>query len=224
MSKLIRPDDFYLHLAGKDVRISEEDRGTLEKHAETIRSIQHRTRKTLAEAVVRMGAVLAQAQSQLAKHGDGTFAKWVRDRCGISKSTAYRAIAVHEAFGDRPTVGQTFEPTALYVLSAPSTPEEATEEALDLAGKGELITAKKAREIVKQHTVVDDEDDQDEDDQVVQISSGWDPGTCLTDIRREVEKWRKACGPENLLDLEQILRHFVDQVACEYMDWLKANE
>ena len=44
-----------------------------------------------------------------------------------------------------------FAPSALYLLAAPSTPEQARTEALTLAESGEKITHTKAKEIANRH-------------------------------------------------------------------------
>ena len=89
-----------------------------------------------SEAVIEVGKELKAAQDRLAGKGrDGMFRPWVQ-RCGFSKSAAYRAIAAFETFGKCPTVGHLFDPKALYLLSAPSCPEEATAEAIERAEKG----------------------------------------------------------------------------------------
>ncbi len=76
--------------------------------------------------------------TSLANHGDGTFGKWCKERCGIGKSTAYRYLTILDVFGDAkelvcPTGGQTFDAKALEYLANDTTPEEATRDALKLA-------------------------------------------------------------------------------------------
>lgn len=121
---------------------------SLEKHAKAICETIERVRKTTAEGVMKLGAELSAAHAKLSNHGDGTFGKWCQERCGISRMQAQRMMSVHAEFSDCNTMLQTSEPTALYLLSAQSCPEEATQEAVERAEKGERITAKLAREII----------------------------------------------------------------------------
>ena len=105
-----------------------------------------------------VGEELKAAHERLANHGDGTFNRWVKERCGFSHATAYKAIAAFDVFGgeDCKQYLQSFDASALYLLSAPSCPEEATAEAIERAEKGERITHKLAKEI-KGDTDVDAE-------------------------------------------------------------------
>lgn len=100
--------------------------------------------------MLKIGAELSKAQERLANHGNGTFGKWCKERLGISSQSARNAINAFHAFGqeDCKTVLQSFDASALYLLSADSTPEEATEKAWELAEAGETITKKRAKQIV----------------------------------------------------------------------------
>lgn len=125
--------------------------GDIEQHATQIELHQAAARRSAAESVVAIGKELAAAQAKLANHGNGAFCEWIKHRLGMSKSSAFRAIAAYQAFKDCPTLGQ-FEATALYALASGKTLEEATSEALSLAAAGEVVTAEKAREIIKKHS------------------------------------------------------------------------
>jgi len=78
-----------------------------------------------------MDARRIEAHDYLAGKGrDGEFRPWVGERCGFSKSSAYNYIQASQVFGVCPTVGQTFDATALYALSSDTCPEAATDEAI----------------------------------------------------------------------------------------------
>jgi hypothetical protein len=98
----------------------------------------------------------------------------------------------------------------MYVLSADSTPEEATAEALRRADQGELITAKVAREIIRSYTTQDEDQDRDDDDQDDVLT--WDPMECLRDIHREVSRWRQVCPKDQLAGLKQVLQDLLTQI------------
>ncbi len=111
-------------------------------HAKTVEAIQERVRRTSAEGVLKIGEELAAAQERLANNGNGTFGKWVAERLGMSRMSSSRAIQAYRTFGmgDCNKLLQSFDASALYILSAESTPEEATTKALELAEQGEQIT------------------------------------------------------------------------------------
>jgi len=120
--------------------LAKPDRAALEKHAATIRGIQNGVRRIAAEGVIQIGEELKAAQDRLAHHGDGEFCKWAKGECGYSKVHAYRFIAAYNVFGVCTNLVQTFEPSALYLLAAPSCPEKARAESLRLAEREQPIT------------------------------------------------------------------------------------
>jgi len=146
------------------------DKRDLEKRAEVVVEIQERQRKTTSENMLKMGLELKAAQAKFSAHRHGTFVRWCKERCGLSKSSAFRAIQVADAFSDfnRPSVGQ-FDPTALYLLAADTCPEEATEAAKEIAARGEPVTVELARELIEEHTVEADDADSHE---AIQVESG----------------------------------------------------
>jgi len=68
------------------------------------------------------------------------------------RRTAYNYIAVYETFGNCTNFAK-LGPSVLYLLAAPSTPEEARQEALERAGQGEVITYALAKQIRFHHTI-----------------------------------------------------------------------
>ncbi len=126
-----------------------KDVDALEQHAETIVRQGEAGRGYNAMAMLGIGRELKAAQARLANHGNGTFQRWVKDRCDIAPRTAYYAINAVDVFKDKDcaTVAR-FDLSAMYLLSSDSTPEAATVEALRLAAAGERITKKRAQEII----------------------------------------------------------------------------
>jgi ParB family chromosome partitioning protein len=154
MTAIIRSDTFYFHLRCEaETKLSPSEEHTLEKHAKRIRETQARVRKVSAEAVMRIGEELTIGRDLLAHYGNGTFGKWVVARCGISRSTAYRAIEAYYRFKDCPTVGQTFEASALYLLASDKVPDEVIDAAIEHAKRGKLVTKKYARRLLERHGV-----------------------------------------------------------------------
>lgn len=108
--------------------------------------------KQTAQGIIEIGQRLIEVKDEL-PHGD--FLKWLESEFEWSKSTAYNFINVAEKF---PTVGSliNFYPRALYLLSAPSTPESAREEAINKAEQGEKITNEKAKELIEAHKQIEE--------------------------------------------------------------------
>ena len=62
-------------------------------------------RRTAAHAVIEIGCNLQIAHLMLAGKGrEGLFRPWLEERCGISKSSAYKAMAAYKVFGKCPRV------------------------------------------------------------------------------------------------------------------------
>ncbi len=106
-------------------------------------------RDAFAVSVMGIGATLAIAQETLANNGNGMFLKFV-EKCGFSKSSAYRILDAYRVFANVPTVGR-IEDSAMYALSHKDTPEKALKEVLVLAEKGVQVTQKQAKAVIKKH-------------------------------------------------------------------------
>lgn len=120
-------------------------------------------RDAFAVSVMGIGATLAIAQETLANNGNGMFLKFV-EKCGFSKSSAYRILDAYRVFANVPTVGR-IEDSAMYALSHKDTPEKALKEVLVLAEKGVQVTQKQAKAIIQKHKElepVQDEPEQEE--------------------------------------------------------------
>ena len=121
--------------------LDSETRIVVQQRTGEIRSLVRRS----AQDVCDLGAKLIEVKDRL---GDGNFREWLRSEFGWSHMTAYRFIQVHERFGRNNLLQVDVAPSALYLLAAPSTPEEAVDEALERAAGGERITHAAARDIV----------------------------------------------------------------------------
>jgi len=116
----------------------------LKQHARAIRAAS----RSAVSSLLKAGEHLAQARDLLADHSGGTFGRWVKDECGLAKSTSYRMIAVYEAFGGLSHSGTTLAAlptTALYQLAAVP---GAVSQVADLAAAGEKITEADAKRIL----------------------------------------------------------------------------
>jgi hypothetical protein len=105
--------------------------------------IQDLVRRT-AENVVQIGAKLAEVKQRL----DGKFIAWLDKEFSWSERTAYNFIAVHQAFGAEKSIAK-IATSALYLLSAPNTPAQARQAAIEMAEAGETVTHKTAKALVE---------------------------------------------------------------------------
>jgi len=119
-------------------------RGFVEQRTEEIRALG----KRMAVDIIGIGQRLTEIKARL---GHGHFGKWLEYEFGWSATNAWRFMKVAEAFKSSKLEDLTIEASALYLLAAPSTPQEAREEAIEQAEEGEEITHAKAKEIVDEY-------------------------------------------------------------------------
>ena len=113
-----------------------------------------RTRmKRSALDIYHIGANLLEAQYLLA-HGE--FLPWIKAEFDMSQRSAYKFIGVAKAFQGKFAQNANLEisASALYLLASPEIPDDARNEAVELASSGETISPQKARKIVEKHTTV----------------------------------------------------------------------
>jgi hypothetical protein len=101
-----------------------------------------------AQDIFYVGQKLAEVKQQL-KHGE--FRNWLNTEFNWSVSSATKFMQVSEQFRNVNFTHLNFATSALYVLAAPSAPENARQHALQLASRGEHITYSLAKQIVKHH-------------------------------------------------------------------------
>jgi hypothetical protein len=107
--------------------------------------IRERLKRSLEDIVV-IGRELLGAKEALPH---GTFLRWLKAEFGWTERTARNLMAVAQRFGNSEIISDLrIQPTAAYLLAAPSTPDEARETAVKRAEQGELITASIAKELV----------------------------------------------------------------------------
>lgn len=104
--------------------------------------------KRTTQDIVEIGRKLIYVKDKL-KHGQ--FGEWLAAEFEWSQDSASNFMRVAQQFGDNPIISE-FAPSALYLLSAPSTPETAREEALTRAAAGESITYSTAKQIKSKYT------------------------------------------------------------------------
>lgn len=102
-----------------------------------------RSRKRVADEIIKHGEILHCVQQLLAAYSGGVFRAWL-DSFGISKSSAYNAISAFVDFGSCPNLDN-LEVSAMYTLSGH---EGAKKQALRLASRGVKISHQMAQELV----------------------------------------------------------------------------
>jgi hypothetical protein len=120
------------------------------KVAEQARSSAERIRdkvKRTIEDIIEVGKDLLAIREAL-PHGQ--FGPWLAAEFGWTERTARNFMAVAEHFGPKTEIisDLTIQPTAAYLLAAPSAPDEAREAAIERAEAGEQITTAVAKEIL----------------------------------------------------------------------------
>lgn len=121
-----------------------ENRNVVWQRTEEIKERLHRA----AQDIWEIGQKLAEVRSRL-KHGQ--FETWLKAEFGWSHRTAYNFINVYEAFGKPANFAEIdIAASALYLLAAPSTPENIRTQFVQRARAGEKITYKNVRNTIKE--------------------------------------------------------------------------
>lgn len=137
--------------------LDSETRIVVQQRTSEIKTLMRRT----AQDIIDIGAKLIDVKQRL---GHGRFGGWLNAEFGWSESAALKMMQVTGAFKSVNFTDLNFGASALYLLAAPSTPDEARAEALERAAAGETITHTIGREIVTTHksaAAYDDEDDEE---------------------------------------------------------------
>ncbi len=113
-----------------------------------------KTKVSIVRDILAMGEYLAAARCALDKYGSKAFSQFLNnDEVHISRRAAEEYMHAHDSFAEMPKelTGQ-FTAKALYRLSAPGSPDEAPEAAIEKARQGIRMTEKSARELVDELT------------------------------------------------------------------------
>lgn len=106
--------------------------------------IRERVKKTV-EDIVEVGNDLLAVKEAL-PHGQ--FLPWIKAEFGWGERTAQNFMSVAEQFKSAKIADLPIQPSAAYLLAAPSVPDEARQKAVEKAEAGEEITFATAKEIV----------------------------------------------------------------------------
>lgn len=116
--------------------------------------------KKSAQDIIDIGQILIEVKERLPH---GMFGVWLDKEFSWGQWTAANFMRVATKFVNFTDLDE-IAPSALYLLAAPSTPDEARTEAIDRAIQGEIITHKAAKEIVQTYKESKDDQPEDKDD------------------------------------------------------------
>ncbi len=164
--------------------------------------IRRMVQKTI-EDIIEVGNEFLAVKEAL-PHGQ--FGPWLRAEFGWTDRTAQNFMAVAEAFGPKTEMisDLTIQPTAAYLLAAPSAPGEALQQAIERAEAGEEITSAVAKKILaearkkgrrKERRVTADK--------------------LAVRLVKALERWRERWGQKEVSELARHLREFADQLEEE---------
>jgi len=124
--------------------LDSETRIVVQQRTREIKSLMRQT----AQDIIDIGQKLTEVKQQL---GHGNFRSWLNAEFEWGIWTATKFMQVADRFKCVNFTHLEIAASALYRLAAPSTPEDAREEALERASLGEAISHSKANAIVSQH-------------------------------------------------------------------------
>ena len=140
-------NNFSLASSSKIFDYSQLDSGTsmfVREQTEEIRGLIKRT----AQGILDIGQKLLEIKEKL---GHGNFLSWLKTEFNWSEPSAQRFMQVARQFKSIDLMDLEIAPSALYILSAPSTPDSVRQEAVSRAKAGENITYTTAKEIKHQY-------------------------------------------------------------------------
>jgi hypothetical protein len=173
------------------------------KTAERVQAAAERIRGTVKrtlENIIDIGKELLAVKEAL-EHGQ--FGTWLRVEFGWTDRTARNFMGVAEQFGGKTeTISDLIEPTAAYLLAAPSAPDEARQAAIELAEEGTPVTAKVAKKILAEKR-------KKRPRRGGKAGSGEQLGFRLLKV---LERYRDRWNQKELSELAQQLREFADSL------------
>lgn len=130
----------------------------------------------------------------------GQFGLWLAAEFGWTDRTARNLMSVAEQFGKAEIISDLhIQPTAAYLLAAPSTPDDARLTALERAAAGERITTAVARDIVA-HA------------RTKTRTRPVLPDKLGSRLMKVLDQYRQQWDPERLSEYVHYLREFVNQL------------
>ncbi|NLF78150.1 MAG: DUF3102 domain-containing protein [Chloroflexi bacterium] len=143
-----------------DLRVSSQPFDYNALDVETRIVVQQRTSeiktiaKRAAQDIIDIGTKLIEVKSRL-EHGQ--FGQWLEAEFGWTQRTATNFMHVAAKFENFSNLGE-IAPSALYLLAAPSTPDDVREQMIERAAAGEVITHKITQQAVAELKAKFDQD------------------------------------------------------------------
>ncbi len=169
----------------------------------TAQRIRERVKHTI-EVLIAVGKDL-MAVKQALPHG--SFGPWLRTEFGWAERTARNFMIVAQRFGPKSAIiaDLPIDPTAAYLLAAPSTPEAAIATALRRAQNGERITASRVKEILGAFRSKSER-------RKPASSSEWPTGKLWGPLLEALESFRRRRDLRQIAVLARQLRDFADSL------------
>jgi hypothetical protein len=172
--------------------------------ADEVQSAAERIRQSLkrtTDSIIEVGQELIAVKAVLPH---GKFGPWLRAEFAWTERTVQNFINVAEHFGPKSEIisDLKIDPTAAYLLSAPSAPDQARQVAIERAEGGEQITAKLAKEILAK-----------ERRKPRRRLPGTD--TLKEKLAKALIRYRDKWNQKELSELAQQLREFADSLEEE---------
>ncbi|MBF0395753.1 MAG: hypothetical protein HQK78_03200 [Desulfobacterales bacterium] len=103
--------------------------------------------KMTTEGLIRLSQICHNYHTDF---GYQEYIRWVKEDLGLSERQGNTFLNVYDKFGSTAIIAvKDIQPTILYLLSAPSTPDEACEKIIEKANNGEKITVASAKEDIE---------------------------------------------------------------------------
>lgn len=160
--------------------------------------IRERVKKTV-EDIIAVGNDLLAVKEAL-PHGQ--FLPWLKAEFGWSERSAQNFMSVAEQFKSAKIADLPIQPSAAYLLAAPSIPDEARQKAVEKAEAGEEITFATARVIVAEARK------KKRPRRQKTIPSDRLAGRLVNVLERYRDRW----DPKELAELARQLREFADSL------------
>lgn len=169
-----------------------------EKLRVTADEIRQRLKKTL-ESTIEIGEALLAVKDAL-EHGQ--FLAWLRAEFSWRERTARNFMSVAEHFGKSAKFADlTIQPSAAYLLAAPSTPDEVREAAVKKAESGEEITWKVAKQMLAKAK-----------EKGRKRKARGAAKTIGDRLGKALERYRQQWNQKELAELAKQLREFADEL------------
>lgn len=179
--------------------------------AEEVRARADHIRKYIKqtlENIIEVGQALQAVKNALPP---GKFGAWLRAEFGWGERMARNFMSVAISFGPQAAriVELQIQPTAAYLLAAPSVPDEARQTAIERAEAGEPVTAKVARDILTRTRK-----------RIRRKARALTPVKLLSRLQTVVRQGKDRWGAKDIAELSRQLREFANELEAEHRDRL----